>query len=249
MAAAANNFYSIVAGVGAGTGRSVAIKFSQTYPVVLLARSASNYEPIVKEINDAGGKAIGISTDISSPTSVKDAFAKIGEEFKGKKLAAAIFNVGGTFIRKPFLEMSLEEYEVGFAANGKGFYLFSQATLPLLLESVPTSPYPPSLIITGATASVRGSATMSSFASGKFALRATGQSLAREFGPKGIHVAHVIVDGVIDIPRTREWTVNGGVPDGKINSDAIADTYWHLHTQPRSHFTQELDCRPYVEKF
>jgi NAD(P)-dependent dehydrogenase (short-subunit alcohol dehydrogenase family) len=86
--------------------------------VVLLARSASNYEPIVKEINDAGGKAIGISTDISSPTSVKDAFAKIGEEFKGKKLAAAIFNVGGTFIRKPFLEMSLEEYEVGFAANG-----------------------------------------------------------------------------------------------------------------------------------
>jgi NAD(P)-dependent dehydrogenase (short-subunit alcohol dehydrogenase family) len=63
---------------------------------------------------------------------------------------------------------------------------------------------------------------MSSFASGKFALRATGQSLAREFGPKGIHVAHVIVDGVIDIPRTREWTVNGGVPDGKINSDAVS---------------------------
>jgi hypothetical protein len=63
---------------------------------------------------------------------------------------------------------------------------------------------------------------MSSFASGKFALRATGQSLAREFGPKGIHVAHVIVDGVIDIPRTRDWPVNGGVPDGKINSDAVS---------------------------
>jgi len=63
---------------------------------------------------------------------------------------------------------------------------------------------------------------MSSFASGKFALRATAQSLAREFGPKGIHVAHVIQDGVIDIPRTKEWPVNGGVPEGKINSDAVS---------------------------
>jgi NAD(P)-dependent dehydrogenase (short-subunit alcohol dehydrogenase family) len=104
----------------------------------------------------------------------------------------------------------------------KGFFNFAQATLPLLLESVDSSPHPPSLIITGATASLRGSAVMSSFASGKFALRATGQSLAREFGPKGVHVAHVIVDGVIDIPRTKEWLVNGGVPEGKISSDAVS---------------------------
>jgi len=104
----------------------------------------------------------------------------------------------------------------------KGFFLFAQATLPLLLEAVPTSPHPPSLLITGATASVRGSSNMSSFASGKFALRATGQSLAREFGPKGIHVAHIIIDGVIDIPRTHDWPVNGGVEDGKINSDAVS---------------------------
>jgi NAD(P)-dependent dehydrogenase (short-subunit alcohol dehydrogenase family) len=108
------------------------------------------------------------------------------------------------------------------AIDRKGFYLFAQATLPLLLDAVPTSPHPPSLIITGATASLRGSATMSSFASGKFALRATGQSLAREFGPKGVHVAHAIIDGVIDIPRTQDWPVNGGVEDGKINSDAVS---------------------------
>jgi short-subunit dehydrogenase len=78
------------------------------------------------------------------------------------------------------------------------------------------------LIITGATASLRGSAQLSTFASGKFALRATGQSLAREFGPKGIHVAHVIVDGVIDIPRTKGMTINGGVEDSKINPDAVS---------------------------
>ncbi|TAQ89369.1 hypothetical protein B7494_g2320 [Chlorociboria aeruginascens] len=249
MAAAANNFYSIVAGVGAGTGRSVALKFAESYPVVLLARNVENYESIVEEIKSSGGQAVGISTDVSSPSSVSSAFKEIEKEFQGKKLAAAIYNVGGRFVRKPFLEMTLEEYEAGFVANGRGFYLFSQATLPLLLDSVSSSPHPPSLIITGATASLRGSATMSSFASGKFALRATGQSLAREFGPKGVHVAHAIIDGVIDIPRTREWTVNGGVEGSKISADAIADSYWYLHTQPRSHFTQELDVRPYVEKF
>jgi len=247
--AAANNFYSIVAGVGAGTGRSVALKFAKTYPVVLLARNPENYESIVKEIKSSGGQAIGISTDVSSASSVKSAFAEIQKEFTGKKLAAAIFNVGGRFIRKPFLELTEDEYVAGYEANGRGFYLFAQATLPLLLDSVDSSPHPPSLIITGATASLRGSATMSSFASGKFALRATGQSLAREFGPKGVHVAHAIIDGVIDIPRTHDWPVNGGVPDGKISADAIADSYWYLHTQPRSHFTQELDVRPYVEKF
>jgi len=247
--AAASNFYSIIAGVGAGTGRSVALKFAKAYPVALLARNPANYESIVKEIKATGGQAIGISTDVSSESSIKNAFAEIQKEFKGKKLAAAIYNVGGRFVRKPFLEMSLEEYEAGYASNGKGFYLFAQATLPLLLDSVPDSPHPPSLIITGATASLRGSASMSSFASGKFALRATGQSLAREFGPKGVHIAHAIIDGVIDIPRTKDWPVNGGFDDGKISPDAIADSYWYLHTQPRSHFTQELDVRPYVEKF
>ncbi|CZT45897.1 probable short chain dehydrogenase [Rhynchosporium secalis] len=247
--AAANSFYSIVAGVGAGTGRSVAIKFAQTYPVALLARNPANYESIVKEINAAGGKAIGISTDVSSQSSVTNAFAEIQKEFKGKKLVAAVYNVGGKFVRKPFLELSLEEYEAGYEANGKGFFLFAQATLPSLLSSVPDSPHPPSLIITGATASLRGGSNMSSFASGKFALRATGQSLAREFGPQGVHIAHAIIDGVIDIPRTKGWNANNGAPDGKISADAIADAYWYLHTQPRSHFTQELDVRPYVEKF
>ncbi len=117
--------------------------------------------------------------------------------------------------------------------SSRGFFLFAQATLPLLLDAVPTSPHPPSLILTGATASLRGSATASSFASGKFALRATGQSLAREFGPKGIHVAHAIIDGVIDIPRTRDWPVNGGVEDGKISSDAVSLVYEILAERER----------------
>jgi hypothetical protein len=80
-------------------------------------------------------------------------------------------------------------------------------------------------------------------------LRAVGQSLAREFGPKGVHVAHAIIDGIIDIPRLKGLVSNGGVEDGKLSSDVIADSYWYLHTQPRNAFTQEIDLRPFVEKF
>jgi NAD(P)-dependent dehydrogenase (short-subunit alcohol dehydrogenase family) len=104
----------------------------------------------------------------------------------------------------------------------KGAYLFSHTTLPLLLSSVKESPHPPSLIFTGATASIKGSANCASFATGKFAMRALSQSLAREFGPKGVHVSHVIVDGVIDIPRTKGWEVNGGVEGGKLSSEAVS---------------------------
>jgi enoyl-[acyl-carrier-protein] reductase (NADH) len=96
----------------------VALKFAKTYPVVLLARNPDNYESIVKEIKSSGGHAIGISTDVTSESSVKNAFAEIQKEFQGKKLAAAIFNVGGGFVRKPFLELTLQEYEAGYAANG-----------------------------------------------------------------------------------------------------------------------------------
>ncbi|RFU34579.1 hypothetical protein B7463_g1785, partial [Scytalidium lignicola] len=246
---ATNQFYSIISGVGPGTGRSVALKFAKTYAVAVLARHPENYEPIVSQIKAAGGHAIGISADAQSASSVSDAFARIEKEFQGKKLAAAVYNVGGGFIRKPFLELTQDEFELGYKSQGAGFFLFAQKVLPLLLDAVPTSPSPPTLIATGATASIRGSANMAAFASGKFALRATAQSLAREFGPQGVHIAHVIVDGVINIPRTKDWPINGGVADGKIDPEAIADTYWYLHTQPRSQFTQEIDIRPYVEKF
>lgn len=103
---ASPKFFAVVAGVGAGTGRSVALKFAKAYPVALLARNPANYEDIVKEINSAGGKAIGISTDVSDPSAVKSAFQQIEKDFAGLKLAAAIYNVGGKFIRKPFLDMS-----------------------------------------------------------------------------------------------------------------------------------------------
>ncbi|RMZ82361.1 hypothetical protein DV737_g2103, partial [Chaetothyriales sp. CBS 132003] len=219
---ASQKAWAVIAGVGPGTGASVARRFAQHYSVALLARKAANYEPVVKEINDAGGKAIGISTDVADGKSVQAAFEQIKKE-SGGKVVAAIFNVGGSFIRKPFLELTEEEFVHGYDANGRGGFHFAQAALPLLLDNVKTSEHPPTLIFTSATAALRGSAFLSSFASGKFALRALAQSLAREFGPKGIHVAHAIIDGVIDIERTKHWKFEH--EDAKIKPEAIADSY------------------------
>ncbi|KPI39167.1 putative oxido YoxD [Cyphellophora attinorum] len=246
---AAPRAWAVVAGVGPGTGASVARKFAQSYSVALLARNPSNYEPIVKEINNGGGHAIGISTDTSDGGSVANAFKQIKEQIGGQgKLVAAVYNVGGRFIRKPFLELSEGEFESGWEANGRGAFHFSQQVIPLLLDAVEASNYPPTLIFTSATAAMKGSALCASFATGKFAMRALAQSLAREFGPKGIHVNHAIIDGVIDIERTKEWLKDAG-PDAKIKPEAIADTYWWIHTQPRTCFTNEIDIRPAVEKW
>ncbi|KAI1388903.1 NAD(P)-binding protein [Hypoxylon trugodes] len=244
-----SKFFAVVAGAGPGTGRATAIRFSKAYPVVLITRNPENFQGTVAEINNAGGKAIGISADASDVKSLDSAFETIAKELPGLKLAAAIFNVGGNLNRKPFLELTADDFDAALGANARGLFNFAQKTVPLLLESVPISEHPPTLIITGATASIRGSYLWSVAAAGMFARRALGQSLAREFGPKGIHVAHAIVDGVIDIPRTTHYTVNNGAEDGKIRADAIAESYWGLHTQHRSAFTQEIDIRPYVEKF
>ncbi|KAK0747543.1 hypothetical protein B0T21DRAFT_379569 [Apiosordaria backusii] len=214
-----SKFFAIIAGVGAGTGRSVALRFAQTYPVVLLARNPQSYTDIVSEITSSGGQALGISADTSDADSLASAFKTIKDQFKDKQLAAAIYNVGAGFAVKPFLDLTPADLESSLSSNAR------------------------------ATASVRGSPRFATFAAGKFAARALTQSLAREFGPQGVHVAHVIVDGVIDIPGTKQWEANGGVEDGKLSADAIAESYWHLHTQHRSAFTQELDLRPYVEKF
>jgi NAD(P)-dependent dehydrogenase (short-subunit alcohol dehydrogenase family) len=102
--------FAVVAGVGPGTGAAVARRFGKAYPIALLARSPENFESLVKEINGSGGKAIGISTDVSSEESVKKAFEKIKQEFEGAGCAAAIFNASGPFSRKPLLEMKVEEF-------------------------------------------------------------------------------------------------------------------------------------------
>jgi NADP-dependent 3-hydroxy acid dehydrogenase YdfG len=128
--------------------------------------------------------------------------------------------------------------------------MFSQQVLPGLLKHAEdaSAKYPPTLIFTGATASVKSNAQMSVFASAKFAMRALSMSIAREYAPKGVHVAHAIIDGAIDIELTREWLKD--MPhEAKIGANDIAESYWHLHTQSKRCFTNEIDIRPMLEKW
>jgi NAD(P)-dependent dehydrogenase (short-subunit alcohol dehydrogenase family) len=272
---------AIIAGVGSGTGAALARRFAKSYPVVLLARKPSNFEQLADEINKSGGEAIGISTDVSSEESVKNAFAKIKEVHGGAPVAAAIFNASARPVRKPFLETTVEEFGTGYEVSvyvavnlpsdsfvfrstlhklpnqlthtsRKGAFFLSQHALPLLLAHVQSSPpsgtHPPTLIFTGATASVKSNAQMSSFSTGKFALRALSTSLAKEFGPQGVHVAHAVSDGIIDIEFTQKW-LKDQPAEASMGSADIAEIYWGLHTQGRRGWVNEVDVRPMMEKW
>jgi NAD(P)-dependent dehydrogenase (short-subunit alcohol dehydrogenase family) len=134
----------------------------------------------------------------------------------------------------------------------KGAFLLSQHALPLLLAHAQSSPssgtHPPTLIFTGATASVKSNALMSSFSTGKFALRALSTSLAKEFGPQGVHVAHAVIDGIIDIELTQKW-LKDQPAEASMGSEDIAEIYWGLHTQGRRGWVNEVDVRPMLEKW
>ncbi|KAI1198554.1 NAD(P)-binding protein [Nemania serpens] len=244
-----SKLFAIVAGAGTGTGRAVALRFAKAYPVILMARRQESYQDTVTAINQAGGRAVGISVDVTDAKSMGLALDAVARDEPGFKLAAAVYNVASGYMIKPFLQLKPEDLDDSLSGSARGFFNFAQKTIPLLLDSVPESEHPPTLLVTGATSSLRGSARFGTLAAGMFARRALAQSLAREFHPQGVHVAHAIIDGIIDVPRTQGYSVNGGVEDGKLKPEAIAESYWHLHTQPRSAFTHELDLRPYVETF
>ncbi|KIW77225.1 hypothetical protein Z517_09671 [Fonsecaea pedrosoi CBS 271.37] len=246
-----DKFYAIVAGIGPATGRSVALRFAEAYPVVLLSRQPDSYKDVVAQINKNGGKAIGISADVTDPASFASALETIKKDFADLHLVAAIYNVRPNLrqSRKPFLELTRADLDTSLTGNIGGLFNFAQGVVPLLLQAVDRSPLPPTLIVTGATASIRGSKLWSVIAAGKSGARILTQSLAREFGPEGVHVAHAIIDGGIDVPDAEHADRNDAAPDGKLSPYAIAESYWSLHTQHKSAWTQEIDLRPFNEKF
>jgi len=142
-----------------------------------------------------------------------------------------------------FLKVTPEQFEYSWKANCFGGFLGAQQVLPAMLERGSGT-----ILLTGATAALRGSARFVSLAVGKFGLRALAQSLAREFGPHGIHIIHVIVDGLIDMPTVRTMFPNRQTHT-LLSPDAIAEVYWQLHQQEPTAWTLEMDLRPAVEKF
>ncbi|GAA5968200.1 hypothetical protein JCM11641_003767 [Rhodosporidiobolus odoratus] len=230
---------AIICGVGEGFGAALASAFSAHHSCALLARSKQKLDAITAELCDSGADAAAFSCDVSSLESVQSAFSGIKEKYPEHQLKAAIFNASSPFIMKPFLELQATDLQPSIDVNINGAFHFSQQVIPLLLEAGGGF-----LSFTGATASFKGGAKFAAFAPGKFAVRALSQSLAREFGPLGIHVSHSIVDGLIG---QRGITAEGD--DTHLDPDAMAATILHLSEQPKTGWTYEIVLRPAKERW
>ncbi|EAW37491.1 SDR family NAD(P)-dependent oxidoreductase [Lyngbya sp. PCC 8106] len=232
---------AVVLGVGSGLGAAVAYQFArQGYAVALMARNLDHLTPVEQEIKQFGETAISVTVDATDIIQVAEAFAEVQAELGTPEVLiynAGMLQIGG------ILELTPEQFEQSWKVNCFGAFLAAQQVLPAMVEQAKGT-----IIFTGATAAIRGSARFSALAVGKFGLRALAQSLAREFGTQGVHVAHVMIDGLIDTPRVREMFPQRE-PDTLILPDAIAKTYWQLHQQSATGWTLEMDIRPSVEKF
>ncbi len=236
-----NGKVAAVVGVGPGLGAAIAQRFAREgYTVALMARSEDGLSTIRQEIEEEGGTAAAFSTDATDPSSVEQAFGQVREEFGGPEVLiynAGVFQMGG------ILEVSPEQFDLCFKANCAGAFYAAQQVLPAMQEARRGT-----VLLTGATASMRGSAKFAALATGKFGLRALSQSMAREFGPQGVHVAHVVIDGQINTPRVREMSPDRD-DSTMLSPNATAETYWQLHNQDPTTWTLELDLRPSVESF
>lgn len=232
---------AVVVGVGPGLGHALAVRFAREgFRVALVARHDESVSATRTAIEAAGGLARAFLSDASDEQSVRDTFQRIHEELGPTEVLlynAGVFQLGG------LLELSSSDVERAWRVSCLGGFLAAQAVVPGMLERGRGT-----VIFSGATASLRGSARFAAVAIGKFGLRALAQSLARELGPKGIHVAHVVIDGQIDAPRVRAGLPNRD-PKTFLDPAAIAETYWQLHEQQVSAWSQEVDLRPSVEKF
>ena len=232
---------AVIAGVGPGLGASLARKFAKEgCHVALLAKSPDFIDTLADELRRRGTEVLAIPTDINEVNQVAATFQRIREQLGSVDLLINNASAGGPF-GQPFVEIPPESFTRGWRVGVLGAFLCSQVVVPDMLRK--GSGF---ILFTGATSSVRGAAI--TFSSAKFGMRGLAQSLARELWPKGIHVAHIVIDGVI---REREIELGGEDPIGEplMNPAAIAEVYWDLVKQDRSAWSLELDLRPHREKF
>ena len=234
----------IIIGAGPGLGSSLARKFAKEGNHVFAVRRERHSEELnslCDEIKESGGSATAIPSDAREEEQVISLFSEVA---KSGPIDCVVFNIGANVffsIEETTSRVFRKIWEMGTFA---GFLVGREAAKHMKDKGT--------IIFTGATASMRGGSGFAAFSSAKFGLRAVAQSLARELGPKGIHVAHTIIDGAIDHPWIKE-----NFPDiyklkevdGILNPDDIAEAYYNLHLQEKTAWTHELDLRPYMEKF
>ena len=235
----------LVIGAGDATGGAVARRFAREgYVACVTRRSEDKLAPLVERIRADGGEAHGFGSDARKEEDVVALVDRIEREIA--PIEVAVFNVGAN-VRFPVTETTSRVYfKVWEMACFGGFLMGREVARRMLPRGRGT------IIFTGATASLRGRAGFAAFAGAKHALRALAQSMARELGPQGIHVAHPIIDGAIDtefirttFPDLYARREEGGILD----PEHIAEAYWQLHQQPHDAWTHELDLRPWTESW
>ncbi len=236
---------ALVLGAGDGLGGAIARRFAREgYVACVARRNGDKLAPLCRQIEAAGGRALPFGLDARNEDEVIALFDDV--EKRVGAVEVAVHNIGAN-IHLPIREMTTRKYfKVWHMACFSGFLMGREAARRMVPRGRGT------ILFTGATASVRGKAGFSAFSGAKHALRALAQSMARELAPEGVHVAHVVIDGPIDMPWIREnfpKLVAERPEDGLLAPDAIAESYWALHRQARSAWTFELDLRPYVEEW
>lgn len=235
----------IVVGAGDALGGAIAKRFAREgFEAVILRRNADQLEPLAEAIRAEGGKAHPFGVDARNEEQMVALFDAV--EARIAPIEAVVFNIGAN-VNFPIGETTSRVFfKVWEMACFSGFLAGREAAKRMTPRGRGT------IIFTGATASVRGGKGFAAFASAKHGLRALSQSMARELGPQGVHVAHTIIDGAIDTAWIAEnFPARYALKDqdGILNPDHIADAYWMLHTQPRDAWTHELDLRPWMETF
>jgi NAD(P)-dependent dehydrogenase (short-subunit alcohol dehydrogenase family) len=236
---------AVVVGAGDGLGGAIARRFARGgYHVCAVRRHGDKLAPLCEQIRADGGTATAFGVDARKEEPMVTLFDEI--EARIGPIEVAVHNIGAN-VPIPILDFPAQKYfKIWEMACFSGFLTGREAARRMVERGRGT------ILFTGATASVRGREQMAGFAGAKHALRALAQSMARELGPRGIHVAHVVIDGPIDMPWIRENfpdLVKTRPPDGLLRPDDVAESYWALHTQDRSAWTHELDLRPWMEQW
>ena len=235
----------LVIGAGDATGGAIAKRFAREgYIACVTRRSADKLKPLVDEIIADGGQAHGFASDARKEEDVAELVDTIERDIG--TIEAFVFNIGANVPCSILDETARKYFKIWEMACFAGFLTAQAVARRMVTRQRGT------ILFTGATAGLRGAAGFAAFAGAKHGIRALAQSMARELGPRGIHVGHVVVDGAIDTAFIRDTFPDVYArkdQDGILDPAHIADNYWHLHAQPRDAWTFELDLRPWQEKW
>ncbi|OCF32592.1 short-chain dehydrogenase [Kwoniella heveanensis BCC8398] len=235
---------AVILGVGSGLSRSIAVALAPTHSLLLLSRSLPDSLPKLNLPNSIPQSNILALSSDGTASSLDKAFKKLKETWPEGRVDVGVYNVNEKLELKGFLDRTEADLRSGLDSGVVGAWNLAQAIIPHFLSNSPDDATggKGTLLYTGATMSIKSGAKFSSLAPGMFARRALAQSLAREFGPQGVHVGHVIIDGVIDTERVAGM-MGEDKNDTRLKPDDIAQVYLSLINQPKSAWTQELDVR------